>query len=572
MVLGLSREVMMPMLRRGLAMVVALTLGAAGLLMSVRAEDWLTPTTERPIAEVVDHYVDLRLAKEAVPAAPEADDATLVRRLTLDLVGRIPTAAEARAYVDATDPDKRAALVDRLMATPGFARHQAEAFDALLMTGVKGSLREYLVRAFGAGRTWDEVFRALLVADEAEPDRKGTAEFVKARAKDLDRLTSDVSSIFFGVNVSCSKCHDHPRVRDWKQDQFYGMKSFLGRTFMNGKFLGEHDYGVVTFKTTAGVERQAQFLFLNGRAVEMPGLAEPPAEERKEEKRRLAEAKAKNEPPPPPKSSARARLVEVALEPEARDFFARAIVNRLWHRYYGIGLVMPLDQMHSENRPSHPELLGWLARDLIEHRYDLRRLIRGLVLSQAYSRSSRWEPEPKSAERTAEASPTTTTAEAPDPRLFAVAAVRPLSPMQLATSMWVATTDPASIADVASPEALDPKVAAFEDRARGLATAIARPGEDYQIGASEALLLSNGGALGDLLADSGDRLVGRLAGIADRRRQIELAVRNVLSRDPDPEEVALLDAYLAERADRPVEGCRQLLWSLLTSSEFRFNH
>jgi len=319
------------------------------------------------------------------------------------------------------------------------------------------------------------------------------------------------------------------------------------------------------------VERQAKFLFLNGRTVEMPGLAEPPAEVRKEEKRRLAEAKAKNEPPPPPKSSARARLAEVALEPDARDFFARAIVNRLWHRYFGVGLVMPLDQMHSENRPSHPELLAWLARDLIEHRYDLRRLIRGLVLSQAYSRSSRWEPEPKPKSEAAEDT-STTKAEAPDPRLFAVAAVRPLSPMQLATSMWVATTDPTSIADLASPEALDPKVAAFEGRARGLANAIARPGEDYQIGASEALLLSNGGSLGDLLAEGGDRLIGRLVRMTDRRQQIELAVRNVLSRDPDPEEIALLDAYLAERADRPVEGCRQLLWSLLTSSEFRFNY
>ena len=145
---------------------------------------------------------------------------------------------------------------------------------------------------------------------------------------------------------------------------------------------------------------------------------------------------------------------------------------------------MPLDQMHSENPPSHPELLGWLARDLIAHRYDLRRLIRGLVLSQAYSRSSRWEPEPKSAERTTEAPPTAT-AEAPDPRLFAVAAVRPLSPMQLATSMWVASTDPASIADLASPAALDPKVAALEGRARGLANAIAPPGRGItQIGGS----------------------------------------------------------------------------------------
>jgi hypothetical protein len=545
----------MGILRRVLALVVVPLLGAVGLLVSVRAEDE-SNTVERPIAEIVDHYVDLRLARESIQAAPEADDVTLVRRVTLDLVGRVPTAAEARAYVESTDPAKRVRLVERLMATPGFARHQASAFDALLMTGVKGSLREYLVRAFGAGRTWDQVFRELLAADESEPDRKGTAEFVKARARDLDRLTSDVSSIFFGVNVSCSKCHDHPRVRDWKQDQFYGMKSFLGRTFLNGTFVAERDYGVVSYKTVAGEERQARFLFLDGRAVEMPGMTEPPAEVRKEERRRLAEAKAKNQAPPRPQVSARVRLAEVALEPDARDFFARAIVNRIWHRYFGVGLVMPLDQMHAENTPSHPELLSWLARDLIANRYDLRRLIRGLVLSQAYARSSRWDGE----------------IEAPDPRLFAAAALRPLSPMQLATSMWVATTDPASFADGASPEALDAKVAALEDRARALATTIARPGEDYQIGASEALLLSNGAPLGDLLAEGGDRLAGRLAGMANRHEQIDLAIRNVLARPPDEEEFALLDAFLTERSDRPAEGCRQLLWSLLTSSEFRFNH
>jgi hypothetical protein len=221
--------------------------------------------------------------------------------------------------------------------------------------------------------------------------------------------------------------------------------------------------------------------------------------------------------------------------------------------------------MHAENPPSHPELLGWLARDLIEHGYDLRRLIRGLVLSRAYARSSRWEPESESASESA-------SIEAPSPRLFAVAAVRPLSPMQLATAMWVAATDPASFPGDPTAEALEPRIAALEERVRTLARAIARPGEDYQIGASEALLLSNGTPLGDLLAASGDRLVGRLAQIADRRALIDLAVRNVLSRAPDDEEIALLDAYLAGRADRPVEACRQLVWSLLTSAEFRFNY
>ena len=80
---------------------------------------------------------------------------------------------------------------------------------------------------------------------------------------------------------------------------------------------------------------------------------------------------------------------ENALEPGERDYFARSIVNRLWHRHFGQGLVMPLDQMHAENPPSHPELLAWLSRDLVDHGYDLRRLIRGLVLSRAYARTSR---------------------------------------------------------------------------------------------------------------------------------------------------------------------------------------
>jgi hypothetical protein len=534
----------MRMLRLVFPVVAALIAAGPG----AEADDLLP--ADRPIEGVVDEYLDAKLAREDVRAAAAADDATLVRRLTLDLVGRIPTEGESRAFVDSTDPDKRARLVDRLIASPGFVRHQADAFEAMLMAGVRGSLREYLLAAFRDGRSWDRVFRDLVVGDESEPGRKGAAGFIRPRAKDLDRLTSDVSSLFFGVNVSCAKCHDHPRVKDWKQDHYYGMKSFLGRTFVKGTFIGERDSGEVTFKTTEGEERKAKFMFLTGRVVEIPAAEKSPAE-----KRPRGDEKGKNTPPAPPKVSARARLVEIALEPGERDFFARSIVNRVWHRIFGVGLVMPLDQMHSENPPSHPELLRWLARDMVEHGYDLRRLTRGLVLSRAYARSSRWE-----------------SGEAPEPRLFAVAAIRPLSPMQLATSMWVATTDPATFPDDLRPEAIDGKVAPMEARARGLAEAIARPGEDYQIGAAEALLMSNSARLNDLLNESGDRLVGRLLRIKDRHEQVELAVRNIYARPADDEEAALLGAFLAGRPDRPAEACRQLVWSLLTSAEFRFNY
>src|SRR5262249_14938620 len=133
--------------------------------------------------------------------------------------------------------------------------------------------------------------------------------------------------------------------------------------------------------------------------------------------------------PAPPKFSARAELVKLSLEPGQRDFFARSIVNRMWHRLFGYGLVMPRDQMHSENAPSHRELLDWLARDLVEHQYDLRRLIRGLVLSRAYARESRWDK-----------------GETPRPAFFAVARVRPLTPMQLAVSLRLAVTNPQTLA------------------------------------------------------------------------------------------------------------------------------
>ena len=504
---------------------------------------------DRPIEEVVDHYVDAGLVAAGAKAAPEADDATIVRRLTLDLLGRIPTAAEVRAYVDSTDPDKRARLVDRLIASPGFVRNEADSLDAMMMAGSRGSLRDYLVAACRENRPWDRIFREVMAADESDAGRKGSGEFLKARSKDTDRLTNDVGTVFFGVNVSCAKCHDHPLVDDWKQDHYFGMKSFLDRTFVVGNFVGEHGYGSVKYKTVEGEEKKARFLFLTGREAEV-STDEPSGDAKKEEKRLLDEAKKNKTAPPAPAFSARAKLVEVALDPANREFFARSIVNRVWHRLFGQGLVMPLDQMHSENPPSHPELLQWLARDEVEHGYDLRRLTRGLVLSHAYARESRDESENA------------------DPRLFGVASPRPLTPTQLAASMWVATADPAGFPDDSDPGKLEP----LADRGRGLASMIARPGEDYQIGAAEALLMSNSDKLNEILADGGDRLVGRLSKMGDGREKIELAVRNVLSRAPDEEEIAALGEFLARRESRPVDAARQLVWALLTGGEFRFNH
>ena len=344
-----------------------------------RSRRWSIITSTRPSAR-----------KRSRPRAT-ADDATLIRRLTLDLAGRIPTAAESRAFVGSTDPDKRARLVDRLMASAGFVRHQATELDTMLMAGSKGSLRDYLVQAVGENRPWDRIFRELMLPDQTDKVQKAAAEYLRQGVKDLDRLTADVSSTFFGVNISCAQCHDHPLVRDWKQDHFYGMKSFLSRTFVNGNekagFLGEHAYGTIRFKTTDDVERQARMMFLTGRRVDEPDAKEPSKEEQKKEKEGLDRAKKENVSPAAAQvqrpgqaggGGAPARRSRVLRQGDRQSHLAPPLRP-------GTGHAAGPDALGEPAQPSR-SFSAWLARDTATHGYDLRRLIRGLVLSEAYAR------------------------------------------------------------------------------------------------------------------------------------------------------------------------------------------
>jgi hypothetical protein len=547
------------MLHRCLAMTVLCFAATASAGAPQQPAAGLLPP-DRAIEQAIDHYIDAKLKSAKVEPAPPADDATLLRRLTLDLAGRIPTLAETSDYLSSSDPAKKIKLVDRLLGSSAFARHQAQEFFTLLQSDERprkgapqGLLRDYLRTSFAENRSWDRIFKDLMLPDESDAKTRGAAEFLKSRLKDVNRLTIDVSVIFFGVNVSCAQCHDHPHVHAWTQDHFYGMKSFFARTVDNAGFLAERDFGAVKYLPHNGQEKIAPVMFLTGKKLDVPGLAEPSKEEKKKEQERLETAKRSKKAPEPPQFSLRAKLVETALETGERDFFARAVVNRLWYRFYGRGLVMPLDQMHSANPASHPELLHWLARDLVEHGYDLRRLIRGLVLSNSYARSSRWDKDP-----------------APDEKLFALAQVRPLAPMQLALSLRLATVDPADLP--ADPGELDKRLEALEKSAEKFAPLFPQPGERFQVSLSEAMLFANNEALLKELLEGPSTLVSRLMAMPEREKRAELAVRTVLGRAARPEELSALTDYLRRRDDRPEEACRQIVWALLTSAEFRFNH
>ena len=512
------------------------------------------PPADRPISRVIDDSIQSQLKQQKITPAPQIDDANLIRRLTLDLVGRIPTPLETEQFIATKESNKREQLVDRLMQLTEFVDHQVNEFDWLLMQG-SGSLREYLQTAFKEERSWERMFRELISLKE---DDKGKipVDFVKQRVKDLDRLTNDVSSIFFGVNISCAQCHDHPLAPDWKQEHFYGLKSFLNRTYDNGGFLGEREYGNVSFLTPKGEQRQAHLMFLTGKRIEEPEAKEPNNDAKKKEQELLKELATKKQPPPKPSFSRREQLVSVALEPDQRHFFARSIVNRLWYRLIGYGLVMPVDQMHSGNPASHPELLDWLARDMADHQFNLARLIRGIALSETYSRSSRWEK-----------------GDRPLSSTFAVADVRPLTPYQYGSALRIATTDPEVWPKLKYPVEFSQRTASISGSGRAWASLFQPVGDNFQIGVSEPLMFANDERVAkELLTDSGDRILLRLKELPSPEEQVRCAVSTVLGRPATNDEVTALAKYLASRSDRKIEALQQVLWSLLTSSEFRFNY
>lgn len=506
--------------------------------------------SDRSIHEVVDHYVDARLAEVGIGAAGQADDANLLRRSMLDLVGRIPTAAEAKQYVKSESATKRTDTVDRLLASPSFTRHQANELSTLLMGKPNDKLLNYLRTAVTEDHGWDQIFREVIAAEDEH-----ASEFIKSRVKDLNLLANDASVIFFGVNVSCAQCHDHPLVSEWTQAHFFGMKSFFSRTFDNGGFLGERDYGLVSYKTTAGEEKTAQLMFLTGSVVEEPEEKKLTDEEKKKEKQLLEKLKKDKKAPPAPAFSRRAQLAEIALRDEEQGYFSRSIVNRVWYRLMGRGLVSPVDQMHPENPASHPELLEWLARDLIEHGYDLRRTIRGIVLSKAYSRSSRWPSD-----------------EHPADDLFAVANVRPLTPAQYATSLRLASMNPGWFPEDVASDEFHKRIEQVENSARGFAGLIEQPREDFQVSVTEALLFNNSSRIStEFLRDTGDSLIGQLKAIEDPNELVKAAVWNVLARPP-ADEAEALTVYLQQYKDNRVLASQQLVWALLTTNEARFNY
>jgi hypothetical protein len=321
------------------------------------------------------------------PIAGLANDAEFLRRVSLDLLGAVPTAAEARVFIDDASPLKRTALVDKYLADPRHARHLALSFDVMLMERrpeknvPAAEWQAYLYNSFLVDKPLDQLAREILSVDGVDPSQRSPARFFLDRDAEPNLLTRDVGRVFFGRDLQCAQCHDHPLIADYHQSEYYGLLAFFSRTelftapdkkvVLAEKAEGEVSYQSVFDPSAKGITRPR---VPGGKQIEEPKLK--PGEEYT-----VAPAKDVRHVP---KFSRRGQL---AVEVTGNRQFARNFANRIWAMLLGRGLVDAVDLHHGDNPAVQPQLLELLTDELIAAKFSAKALIREIVLSQTYQRS-----------------------------------------------------------------------------------------------------------------------------------------------------------------------------------------
>lgn len=337
--------------------------------------------------------IEAVFAKSQVgPSAPLADDAEFLRRISLDLTGRIPTVNEARTFLQDTSPDKRQKVVEELIQSPAANRHLAKLFDIMLMERrpdkhVKAAEWEaYLLSAIQQNKPFNQLAKEILAADGTDAAKRAPVKFYLDREDlSVNLITRDTARIFFGRDIECAQCHDHPLISDYEQSEYYGLLAFVSRSSL---FQPDPKKPAVIAEVAEGTAKfKSVFTGYEGETLpRLPGEAEitEPAFKKGEE----YQVKPAKNVRPVPKYSRREKLAELASA-GTNAAFNKNIANRLWAVMLGRGLVNPVDLHHSDNPPASPELLDLLAKEFAAMNFDIKRFLKEIALSETYQRSYR---------------------------------------------------------------------------------------------------------------------------------------------------------------------------------------
>jgi hypothetical protein len=517
-----------------------------------------------PVHSRIDTLIAAGLPNYAQIAAGRSSDEEFIRRVTLDLTGRIPSAEAARSFFQDSSADKRAKLIAKLLESPEHARRMQEFFSVLLLdrrrdVKVPGDQWEdYLRKSFAAKKPLNQLVLELLSTDGADPKTRPAAKFLLERDLDPTQLTRDISRVFLGRDVQCAQCHDHPLIEDYKQEHFYGLQAFFNRAFLfpdaksAAAVIAEKAEGEVSF-TSVFDPKKVQ------RSTPPKVLDLKPIADAKLEKGKEYKVAPKKDVKPVPSYSRFANLGTNITAKDNRQF-ARTMVNRLWAMMLGRGLVHPLELDHSNNPASHPEVLDLLTEEFIAHNFSTNWLLQELALTKTYQLSSET---------------TVKNTAIPEDR-YARALLKPLSPEQLAFSLLQASGFTDSVRLSLAKNLSEEKVhAATAPSARAIVaihgTRPGQPEEDFSSSLDQILFTKHNAAMLNLLSPRAGSLLDRLSKLKTTAAQVDELYLSIYSRKPSTDEQDAFQAIL-KNSTTAKSVLSDLIWAMLTATEFRFNH
>lgn len=501
----------------------------------------------------VDDLVFANLKQIGIPPSPVCDDATFIRRVSLDIAGRLPTPDDVAAFIADNSPDKRNRVIDSLLKSPGYADFFANKWTSLLKNRRDDAsditsnfaFHAWIRDSLLANVSYDQLVRELLAATGTVIGNPPVAWY--KRVKDPKQQLEDVAQLFLGVRLQCAQCHHHPFER-WSQDDYYSLSAFFTRigrkpTGTRGEDLIYHKRGTATAVNVKTGESLKPAAFGDD-VGEIPADQDP-----------------------------RLRLADW-MSAGKNPFFAKALVNRYWKHFFKRGLIEPEDDIRDTNPPSNPELLTALEQHFVDSGFDLKELVRVITQSAAYQLSaapnqhnivdeqnySRYYPRRLQAEVMLDAIDDLTGA----PTTFA--------------------NLPPGTRAVALPDNSYNKASAFlRVFGRPDSTSVCECERVQSSSLAQSLHLINSSEIKAKLTAGGGRamaLAKSTAPFEDRVKEIYLVA---FAREPDHSELEAAIAYLNEEitdaAGKPIDKSRavqqnfqDLIWALMNTKEFLFNH
>jgi Protein of unknown function (DUF1553)/Protein of unknown function (DUF1549) len=503
----------------------------------------------------IDELVLTKLESLRIPPSPLCTDNEFIRRAFLDSTGTLPTPEEVKKFLADVGPDKRDRLIDALLERPEYVDYWTYKWSDLLLITTKRlpqpsvwSFYQYVRQSVADNKPWDRFAREILTVNGSTLENGAANYFVLH--KDVTELTEATAVKFLGTSITCARCHNHP-LEKWTQDQYWSMANLFSRVGLkNGDRSGD-----------VMVQSQPSGDVLHLRR----GVAMPPTP-------------LDGKPLPLDSPTDRRQYFADWLTAKENPYFAPALVNRVWRNFLGRGLVEAEDDLRQTNPPTNPELLDALAKDFVEHKYDVKQLIRSIMRSATYQRSSQ-----------------VLAGNGGDDRFYSRYLIRRLPAEVILDAYSQVTGAPtpfnqikSGASDSSTPysgyplgtralQLPDSKVAsqfldAFGRPDRSQACSCDRQ-QDSSV--SQALHVNNGQTLNDKIRAKTSRVETWLNEKIGDEEAIQRLYLLALNREPNTGEMQKFKAFLSEAAADGKSGRREamedLFWAVLTSKEFLFN-